>query len=287
MNRNFDVVIFTGDYTASLAPFDNVPRCLLPIGNKPMLAYWLEQADQQMCSSAIVAVYTKHRSKVESFVKKELSKLSIKVDFHSVKNDLDCLEALRDLSPKLQNDFLLINGQSLLDYAINSLADFHYVSENFLTVCIFEKKAPAPFSAILGVEEGSNRVVQLLSHEDVDSQSDRRALVIKPELIRRFPNVKLRSNISESGVYLFDNRVLKLFNPENEVNGLEDYTLRDLVKFLVSHQVNGRLHKLLGEKARDQSYLKQLYPEHGEANRKQKEAEVMPIRAYFTSKYHR
>ncbi|SPD76424.1 Nucleotidyl transferase family enzyme [uncultured Desulfobacterium sp.] len=168
---------------------DNIPKCLLPFGNKPLLQVTLELLDQHGVDEVLVNSHA-HYDSVKSF----LDTLNLKkphitcVYEHELLGSAGTLMANRDWIED-QQPFLILYGDNLTNVNLSAMYSFHVTHGLPFTLGTFKTNAPN----CCGIAEvGADGVVE--SFEE------------KP----RHP----KSDLAAAGIYVTDRRIFDFFPQE-------------------------------------------------------------------------
>ena len=178
---------------------DEIPKCLLTIGGKPLLQIWMELMARHGVSEVLVNTHW-HAKKVEGFIK-EAEKVRKSEDmtgerwpeaqlFHeaallgSAGTLLANKEWVSDGKP-----FLILYGDNLTDVNLGKMLKFHEQHNDPFTLGVFKSERPKE----CGIAE-------------VDAEGVVTTFIEKPE--------EPKSDLAAAGVYVADSRIFDFF-PEN------------------------------------------------------------------------
>ena len=151
-STEFQAVILAGGMNSSLMypvlmENDRLPKCLLPVCNKPLLYYQLKLLEKAGFKEVLIATEEKYKKQFVDYLTtyREKEKGEIKVElFHAIQpspppseivenkedllieDELGTAEILRQMSSKIQsNDFLILPGDLITEISLHTLADIH------------------------------------------------------------------------------------------------------------------------------------------------------------------
>ena len=169
---------------------DTTPKCLLPIGGKPLLKIWLEKLEAAGVSDVLINTHWLHQ-KVEAFLADERSswKLAVKT-FHEPEllGSAGTLVANKDWFDD-DNAFYIIYGDNLTWVDLNAMKNYH--DNHGLPVTLGVFRAPNPKRC--GIAE-------------IDQEGTVTSFIEKPE--------NPTSDLAAAGIYLADRRIFDFF-PES------------------------------------------------------------------------
>ncbi len=191
-------VVMAGGYGSRLRPLtEEVPKPMLPVGNKPLLQLIVEQLKQAGIRHVNLATHYKGEVIAEHFKNGE----EFGVEIRYVKEDqplgtAGALSLIEDVNEPL----LVMNGDILTRVDFRALLSFHREHKADLTVCVRQYEFRVPY----GVIDTDGVMVRGISEKPV---------------VRQFIN---------AGIYLLNPQVLQLIP-----NG-QPYDIPDLIERLVS-----------------------------------------------------
>lgn len=193
-------LVMAGGYGNRLRPLtEELPKPMLPVGNKPLLELIVEQLKQAGIRQVNVATHYKGDVISEHFKNGE----AFGVDIRYVKEDqpLGTAGAL-SLLEEVDEPLLVINGDILTRVDFRALLHFHREHKADLTVCVRQYEFNVPYGVI-----------------DTDGVNVK-AILEKP-VVRQFIN---------AGIYLLNPQVRRLIP-----NG-QPYDIPDLIDRLINEQ---------------------------------------------------
>lgn len=181
-----------------LRPLTNTtPKCLLPIGQKPLLQIWLEKLEAAGVDQVLVNTHWLH-DQVEDFLEREKARRKIKiVMFHEPEllGSAGTLAANREWF-YTDDAFFIIYGDNLTSVNLTQMKHFH--DQHGLPVTLGVFRAPHPERCGIA-ETNADGIVE--------------AFVEKPE--------KPKSDLAAAGIYVADKRIFDCF-PESTADGILD-----------------------------------------------------------------
>jgi mannose-1-phosphate guanylyltransferase len=168
---------------------DSIPKCLVPINDRPLLHYWLDICELGGITDALINIHH-HPDRVTDFLRRYKGKVRVTTSYEK--------ELLGSGGTLLKNrefvagddPFLIIYADNFSTLDLRKLRDFHSRHKTLCTLAVYESKRP---------ETGG--VVELDSKGNVVSFEE------KPKAPK--------SNLISSGIFITTNRIFDYF-PEKD-----------------------------------------------------------------------
>lgn len=168
---------------------EEIPKCLLPIGEKPLLQIWLEHLERQGVDEVLVNTHWHHR-KVETLLAKWHSP-SLKVTSFFEPVLLGSAGTVLANRHWVHTDepFFILYGDNLTDANIGEMWSFHREHGLPFTLGVFRTENPTQCGIVVADDDG-------YVHSFIEKPDN-------PE-----------SDLAAAGIYLADRRIFEMF-PEN------------------------------------------------------------------------
>ena len=203
-------VILAGGLGTRLKPYTTVfPKPLMPIGESPILEIIIKQLKAKGFNEITLAVG--HLSELIMAFFNNGSKYGLKIEYSKEEKKLGTAGGLGLLKNKLEDDFLVMNGDVLTGLDFSEFLEFHKKTGSIATIALNRRHVDIDFGV---VELDENRA--LIGY------------IEKPKI----------DYLVSMGVYAFNERILE-FIPSHEY-----LDIPDLMKRLLSEgeKVNGFIH---------------------------------------------
>ncbi|MBU0971909.1 MAG: nucleotidyltransferase family protein [Proteobacteria bacterium] len=168
-----------------LRPLTNdLPKCLVPVAGKPLLAWWIELMENSGIDEVLINLHYLPE-KVESFLKKQDTKIRFRIFCEEkLLGSAGTLRANREFVCR-EKDFFILYADNLTNYNLNNLLTFHRQQKSIFSMALFHSDNPRA----CGIAEidGQNTVI---SFEE------------KPQ--------KPKTNLANAGLYISDPSVLDI-----------------------------------------------------------------------------
>ncbi len=146
-------VILAGGKGTRLRPYTTVlPKPLMPIGDLPILEIVVRQLKKNGFDRITLAVGHQHDLFIAFFGNGE--KWGIPIDYHVEKEPLGTAAPIRHIE-KLDETFLMMNGDILTDLNFRMLFDMHMEKEADLTVAAHERTQDVNYGILEYNDDGS------------------------------------------------------------------------------------------------------------------------------------
>ena len=199
------VIMAGGKGTRISSIASDIPKPMIRIGDKPVLQLEIESLKKQGFKDFIITV--SHLGHIITDYFKDGSEFGVNIEYYDEKVPLGNAGALFEIKDKLQEDFLMINGDVLFDIDVNRFVVFHKQHDGLAS--IFTHPNMHPYDSSLIVTDQNNGVIKWLNKEDE-----------RPEYYKNRVN---------AGIHILSPDLLKV-RPDKEKTDLD----RDLLKPLCS-----------------------------------------------------
>jgi len=229
---------------------DRYPKPLLPIANKPLIAYQLEHLERMGFYEVLVVI--RHSKTLERYLKTEFKgKMqieTIEINEESTNN----VEALKQIWNKITRDFIIIPCDLLTDVNFDDILDQHIITQASVTMVFRETEANKQQGGkkdaskeakdesndydVVVLDDESHRVLQITNNTDIESEG----LSIKKTILLRHPNSTISTQLYECHLYVFNYRIIDFLKKcKRKFSNLKE----DLIPFLIQNQYNKKLDR--------------------------------------------
>lgn len=204
-------VILAGGLGTRLRPYTTVfPKPLMPIGESPILELIIRQLKARGFDEITLAVG--HLAELIMAFFNDGSKYGINIDYSREEKKLGTAGGLGLLKDKLDDDFLVMNGDVLTSLDFSEFLAFHKRSGSKATIALNRRYVDIDFGVV-----------------ELDSDRKLKGYIEKPRI----------DYLVSMGVYAFDQSVLE-YIPSNEYLDIPDLMKRLLAE---GETVNGYIHE--------------------------------------------
>ncbi|BES87561.1 eIF2B-gamma protein [Nesidiocoris tenuis] len=217
------------------------PKCLLPIGNLPMIYFPLALLERSGFHETFVIVQESHKIDVTN----SLEKCGLKIRFEIVgipgDEDWGTADSLRFLqeSGKIKTDVLIISSDLITDLKLDQLIDLYrkreasicalFVSPSSTNSAAFNTPGPKSKNKIerdlVGIEPETSRLVLLASASDFEE-----TLTLKGNLMKKHGKISIHSKLLDTHVYIVRRWLLQYLAYNKDLSTLKGELLPYVVK---------------------------------------------------------
>ncbi len=188
-NKNIPVVIMAGGLGTRLEPFTKVlPKPLIPIDGKPIIDHIIESFKNSGSNTFYITL--NYKSKILKSYFEEL-KHKYKIFFLEEKKPLGTAGALFLLKNRIAKNFFVTNSDIILNTDYIDLYNFHIESKNDITLVVAAKEYEIPYGSC-----------------EISSNGNLLKINEKPKY----------NFLINSGLYLLNNKILKLLKKNNKID---------------------------------------------------------------------
>jgi mannose-1-phosphate guanylyltransferase len=212
---------------------DTIPKCLVPICDKPLLAWWIDLMEKHGIQEVLINLH--HLSEqVIAFIESYPTK--IKFHFFYEKKLLGSAGTLRENKEfvKNENSFFILYADNLTNYDLTLFSKFHEKNKQPLSMALFKTDNPK-ICGIAGLDK--NNIVTSFEEKPLFPKSNLAnagLYIAKPEVIDLIPNLE----ITDIGFNLLPQLVGKMAGWES------DDFLMDIGTFENLNKANKECYKI-------------------------------------------
>lgn len=185
-------------------------KCLLPIGNMPMIWYPLKLIQRSGFEEVIVVVCETMKNDVSSALDK--LPLEIKIDLVALPNceDLGTADSIRLIQEKIHKDIFVVSSDLIADLDVSEILNLHRkydasvtalmlpmpsVPKDFVTPGPKDKQRPE--IDLIGIDNESKRLVFLASASDFEE-----TISLSKRLLGKHTNLTIHSRLLDAHLYI-------------------------------------------------------------------------------------
>jgi len=214
-------VILAGGLGTRLQPYTTfLPKAMLPLGEKPVLEHLIDWIKRRNIDSIVLCV-SYLRKTIEDYFE-DGTRFGVKIEYAVANRPLATAGQLKTAEEFIDDTFVCVYGDSIFDFNLKNMIDYHKRKKSFVTMALFEYKTK-------------------LRYGFIETDKNNRVTTWKEK-----PEIKGNINI---GCYVMEHEVLKLI-PANRPYGMDDVIKNAIVR---KNKVSGFLIKKgfidIGDKA--------------------------------------
>ncbi|CAO2837424.1 unnamed protein product [Amaranthus hypochondriacus] len=220
---DFQVVVLAGGTSKNLVPLvsKEVPKALLPVGNRPVLSYILDLLEQSNLKDIIVVVGGENAAvKVEGWISRAYVD-RLRVEVVVAPEDKGTAGALRTLSRHLKaSDIMVVSGDLVCDVPPGAVAAVHRRHDAVVTamLCSTPVSGPTESASSSGKDKakkpassnlvGLDATKQFLLHIAAGTEVNKDMRVQK-SILRAAGQMEIRTDLMDAHLYAFKRSVLQ------------------------------------------------------------------------------
>ncbi|CAK9826665.1 Translation initiation factor eIF-2B subunit gamma [Anthophora retusa] len=239
--KEFQAVVLAGGGGSRMTELTHGQhKCLLPIGNVPMVWYPLQLLERAGFKEAIVIVSETMENNV-SFALSNLN-LKIKTDIVAVEDaeDLGTADSIRLIHEKIHTDFLVISCDLITDVDICEIINLYRKHNASITALMLPvpkvpddlvtpgpKSKQNPETDLIGISNETGRLIFLASASDFEE-----TINISQTLLKKHPSFTIHSKLMDTHLYVINKWVLDFLVHNKNFTTLKG----ELLPYIVSKQ---------------------------------------------------
>lgn len=216
----FQVILLAGGIGAGhrlypLTESEELPKCMLPVANRPLISYQLELLERGGFTEVMVITDDTAAQKIRNFMN-EIYKGKIKVDIIVFKEELGTADVLFRIRDKIKSDFIVVSGDLIVDEGfLHHVADVHRKKNAAATILLKQRIDKTKVKKFEGLDfiglDDEQRVVYFNAAENLSEE-----LKLRKSLLRSFPNITVYRNLADAHFYIFSKWVLSFLEEKKE-----------------------------------------------------------------------
>jgi len=176
------VVVLAGDQHSRLHPLAvDLPKPMLPVGNRPLLEFTLNQLHQAGFDQVILTTHYKADAIIEHFG--DGHELGVDITYHDESEPMGTAATLRNLEA-LNMPLLVINGDVLTQVNFNSMLAYHQEQQADITVAVHLHEFSIPYDV---VETDNGRIVRIFERPALQKSVNAGIYLLNPDLLTLIP----------------------------------------------------------------------------------------------------
>jgi mannose-1-phosphate guanylyltransferase/phosphomannomutase len=184
-------VIMAGGFGTRLRPLViNIPKPMVPIANKPIMAHILKNLKKHNFNDIVVILY--HQPEIIKRYLKDGKDFGVNIEYIVPNEDLGTAGAVALAKDKLKDTFLVISGDILTDFNLSDIISFHKEKKSLATITLTRVENPLQFGIVLTNKEGKiTRFFEKPSWGEVFSDTINTGIyVLEPGIFEFIPTSK-------------------------------------------------------------------------------------------------
>ncbi|KAI8366403.1 nucleotide-diphospho-sugar transferase [Choanephora cucurbitarum] len=237
----FQAVILAGYGSSNrlypISEEENLPKALLPVGNKPVISYTLEWLEKAGIHDVIVVVQATGNApqKLSAYLRTYTGNIHHQVV--SVDEDDETADALRAIKDKIDRDFMVIPCDLITELDPRDFIDAHRVHDPSFSALYYAPGSTESASKdddllpYVGIDPIKNALVYKAIRSEDDDFS------IRLSLLNKFPRVRIHTDLQDAHLYIFKRWIIDLVADKERITSIS----KDLIPMLVKCQYQQKM----------------------------------------------
>ncbi|KAI8079620.1 nucleotide-diphospho-sugar transferase [Gilbertella persicaria] len=231
----FQAVILAGFGSSNrlypISEEENLPKALLPVGNKPVISYTLEWIEKAGIHDVIVVVQATGNApqKLSAYLRTFTGNIHHQVV--SVDEEDETADVLRAIKDKIDRDFIVVPCDLITELNPREFMDAHRVHDPTFSALFYEpgltdSSKDDDLLPYVGIDPTQNALVYKATRSEDDDFS------MRLSLLNKFPRVRVHTDLQDAHLYIFKRWVIDLVADKPKVTSIS----KDLIPLLVKCQ---------------------------------------------------
>uniref|UniRef100_A0A1B6GVP3 Translation initiation factor eIF2B subunit gamma n=1 Tax=Cuerna arida TaxID=1464854 RepID=A0A1B6GVP3_9HEMI len=231
------------------------PKCLLPIGNLPMVWYPIRLFERSGFEEVIIVVLESIRNEVQTALERTGLKIRLEIVGIPAGEDWGTADTLRHLEDinKIKSDVIVVSCDLITDFDLSAVLNLFRQHDASLTSLFFQptlakyplptpgpKSKAKPEQDLVAIDPTTSRLVFLASASDYEE-----TLTLSRGLLKKHGQVRLYSRLLDAHLYVMRRWLCQYLTHNRNMSSLKG----ELVPYTVKKQFTRPLSKLEQEKA--------------------------------------
>ena len=200
-------VILAGGLGTRLQPYTTfLPKAMLPLGEKPLLEHLMEWIKKNKIDSVVLCV-SYLRKTIEDYFE-DGSRFGVKIEYAVANRPLATAGQLKTAEDFIDDTFICVYGDSIFDFNLKSMIEYHKRKKSFVTMALFEYKTKLQYGFI--ETDRNNRVTAWKEKPEIKGNINIGCYVMEPEVLKLIPANK---------PYGMDDVIKSAIGRKNKVSG--------------------------------------------------------------------
>eukprot|EP00981_Chlorochromonas_danica_P005946 scaffold1243_cov173-Ochromonas_danica.AAC.7 len=236
----FQAVIIVEYDDGRLFPLtESIPKCLLPVANRPLLAYQLDMLLKSNIAETFIVIPAEYESHFSKFLRDYLRD-RMTVDLVLVEEMMGSADGLRAVADRIRGDFFCLAADVISQYSLSELTTLHRLTASDMTMLLTPSKESnnsKDQEDDIGLEYialcDDGRVLMKTSALELDG-----SVILSKALLHRSSSstLRLRKDLLDMGVYLLSHWLLEYVVQNKHISSLRN----DLLPYIINRQFQDR-----------------------------------------------
>jgi len=183
-------VLLVGGAGTRLRPLTYVvPKCLLPVGGKPLLERTMKYLEGHGITEFVLCVAYLKKQIIDAFG--DGSALGFKIQYAEADVPLGTAGQLRTAAGMLNETFLVMNGDIVTNLNVTKLVATHKRTGGVATIALKEFDVKIPYGHV--IIDGNGKVTAFEEKPTLSYMANAGVYVMEPEVLKEIPTGKVES----------------------------------------------------------------------------------------------
>ena len=181
-------VIMAGGFGTRIQPLtSSMPKPMIPLVNRPIMLHIVELLKKHNITELVMLLY--HQPEVIKKFFRDGSDFGVRITYVTPLEDMGTAGAVKCAEKYLDERFLIISGDLLSNFNLQSVLDFHESSHALATITLTPVKDPLQFGVVITDKE--QKIIQFLEKpgwgEVISDTINTGIYVLEPEVLALIP----------------------------------------------------------------------------------------------------
>ena len=177
-------VILAGGLGTRLQPYTTfLPKAMLPLGDKPLLEHLINWVKKNKITSIVICVSYLRRTIEDYF--EDGSKFGVKIQYAVSNRPLATAGQLKSAEEHLHNTFVCIYGDSVFDFDLKGMIEYHKNKKPAVTMALSEYKTKLKYGFI--ETDKNDKVIQWKEKPEIRGNINIGCYVMEPSILKVIP----------------------------------------------------------------------------------------------------
>lgn len=238
---DYQVIIVVDNDDGRMFPLtEDLPKCMLPIANRPIIAYQLDLLSKYKAAELFVVVSEEFAAGVSEFLANyNRDDVNMNIELISVARMMGSADGLRAVNDRIRGDFIVMTADVVTDCSLGALVNLHQLRTADITIAISNSMEEEP--------DRKGVIKKYIDEEDqeyVGVDTDGRLMYktsalelegtvsLSKPMLHRCKKLSLRKDVSDAGIYVMSWWVMEFIMRSPRLSSIRS----DVVPYLTSWQ---------------------------------------------------
>lgn len=249
-------VIISDSYNSRFKPLtQDIPRCLLPLANTPLIEYTLEFLASSGVKQVFIFVCV-HADKIKDYIQRSkwsLPSAPFKVEFIPTPDSMSAGDAMRELDVRqlIKSDFILLSGDVVSNLAADEIVEEHRKrrvtnKDSIMTMVVREanpshRSRPSLDNAVFALDSATS---QCISYTPIKVSPRTKQVALDLKILLKHDTVKVRNDLIDCNIDICSPDVPALFTENFDYQDIrKDFMHGILTDDLLGKQIHCHVAK--------------------------------------------